>query len=239
MLNNQSVQGNGGPARVSGLRRQAGMTLIESMIALGLSMFVTSAMVVLMSNSLGTASKVIQMTQLTDELRNTMSMLSRDLRRANYSANAAYCYANSDCGIDGSATQSPDITIVNNSCVTFNLDRNRDGNASTDDAGAFRRRVVNGVGLVEMWIGNSSPNCAASNANWVGVTDPSFVDVTRFNIDDSDSFVISFPNEDGSTVNQRSRRVVVEIQGRLVRENSITRTIQDEIKVRNDLISKV
>lgn len=234
-----SVQGTGAPARFGGLRRQAGMTLIESMIALGLSLFVTTAMVVLMSNSLGTASKVIQMTQLTDELRNTMSMLTRDIRRANYSAHAAYCYANSDCGIDGSATQSPDITIVNGSCVTFNLDRNRDGNASTDDAGAFRLRSIGGTGVIEMWVGDAAPNCAAANANWVAVTDPAFVDVTTFNVDDSESFVETLDNEDGTQVSKRTRQIAIQLQGRLVRENDIIRRVEDVIRVRNDLVSKV
>ena len=91
------------------IRSQAGLTLIEAIIALALSALVTSAMVVLMANSLGTATDVIQMTQLTDELRTAMHMVTRDVRRANYSAHAAYCFANSDCGSDGSATRSPTI----------------------------------------------------------------------------------------------------------------------------------
>ena len=53
------------------------------------------------------------MSQLTDELRNAMSMMSRDVRRANYNANNIYCYANSDCGIDrvAPAEQASDVTI--------------------------------------------------------------------------------------------------------------------------------
>jgi hypothetical protein len=71
-------------SRIMGrLRRQAGFTLMEAMISLALSLVVTSAMVALMANSLGTTSRIIQMSQLTDELRNTMSMLTRDIRRAN------------------------------------------------------------------------------------------------------------------------------------------------------------
>lgn len=251
MLTQISMRGERAPARrrgPCGLGRQAGMTLIEAMIALGLSLFVTTAMVVLMANSLGTASRVIQMTQLTDELRNAMSMMSRDVRRANYNAHAAYCYANSDCGIDGSANQSPDVVIDNGDCMIFNLDRNQDGDASTDEPGAFRR-VVSGVGVIEMWVGDAVPDCNAPTARdcndpdpavcpWVEVTDPAFVDVTLFNIDDSESFVQTFPNEDGTSVTQRTRQLQLQIEGRLVRENTITRRIDDVIKLRNDVISK-
>ena len=41
------------------IKRQAGATLMETMISLALSALVVSAMVVLMANSLGTATRVI------------------------------------------------------------------------------------------------------------------------------------------------------------------------------------
>jgi type II secretory pathway pseudopilin PulG len=73
-----------GPARRGhyGARRQAGATLLEAMISLALSLVVTTAMVTLMGNSMGSATRIIEMSQLTDELRNAMSMMSRDVRRA-------------------------------------------------------------------------------------------------------------------------------------------------------------
>ena len=82
------------------------------MISLALSLIVTSAMVVLMANSMGTSTRIIQMSQLTDELRNAMSMMTRDVRRANYSANSIFCYGHSQCGFaGGNALQTGDIVI--------------------------------------------------------------------------------------------------------------------------------
>jgi len=217
-------------------RRQAGATLIEAMIGLALSMIVISAMVSLMANSLGSATRIIQMSQLTDELRNSMSMMSRDIRRANFSANSIYCYANSDCGIDGSATQSADVFIsTGKDCFIFGLDRNWDGDASNDGAGAFRRVTTGGAGVIEMWIGGSAPNCAASDTNWVAVTDPDYVDITLFTIDDAGSFSQTLAEEGGVTLTQRARQIQMQIGGRLILDNSITRTIEDTIKVRNDI----
>ena len=219
--------------------RQAGFTLMEVMISLALSLVVVSAMVALMANSLGTASRIIQMTQLTDELRNTMSMLTRDIRRANYSANAAYCYANSDCGADGSANQFADVTFNGSTCFTFGLDRNWDGNAAADNAGGFRRVTAGGVGLIEMWVGDNAPVCTATNeANWVAVTDPDFVNITTFAASDAASFSASVTGEAGSTITQRTRQISVQIEGSLIRDNTITRRIEDVIKLRNDMITK-
>jgi len=219
--------------------RQGGFTLMESMVSLALSLVVTSAMVMLMANSLGATTRIVQMTQLADELRNAMSMMTRDVRRANYSLNAAYCYANSDCGIDGSANQFADIDVTDGSCITFGLDRNFDGNAANDDAGGFRRVETGGVGRIEMWVGGNAPNCAAANdANWVAVTDPDFVDVTMFAVNDDASFSGSVSGEAGSTITQRTREIQVQIEGRLIRDNTITRRIEDVIKARNDVITK-
>lgn len=225
-----------GQARLAQVRYQAGVTLIETMIGLALSLIVTASMVALMANSMGSATRIIQMSQLTDELRNTMSMMSRDIRRANFTANSIYCYGNSDCGIDGSATQSADITISGgNDCFIFGLDRDWDGDASNDDAGAFRRVTDGAVGLIEMWVGGSSPDCAAASADWVAVTDPDFVDITAFTVSTAGSFEQTLATEGGGTLTQRSRQVQMQVAGRLILDNTIIRSIEDTIKVRNDL----
>ena len=218
------------------MRYQAGVTLIETMISLALSVIVTASMVSLMGNSMGSATRIIQMSQLADELRNTMSMMSRDIRRANYSANSIYCYGNVDCGADGSATQYADIAIAGgNDCFIFGLDRNWDGDASNDDAGAFRRVTIGAVGLIEMWIGGSAPDCAATSTDWVAITDPDFVDITTFTINEGGSFQQTLATAGGGVVTQRKRQIQMQIGGQLIMDDRINRTIEDTIDVRNDI----
>lgn len=210
--------------------------MIEAMIALTLSVVVIGSMVALMSNSLGTTTRIIEMSQLSDELRNTMSMMSRDIRRANYSANSLYCYGNADCGADGSAPQAGDITINgSNDCFTFLLDRDWDGDATNDDAGGFRRATSNGVGLIEIWVGDSSPNCTAASTDWVPVTDPGFVDITTFTVNDDQSFTETASGSGGTTATQRARHVQMILEGELILDDSITRRIENSIRVRNDI----
>jgi Tfp pilus assembly protein PilW len=218
-----------------GARRQAGVTLMEAMISLALSLLVTTAMVTLMGNSMGSATRIIEMSQLTDELRNAMSMMSRDVRRANFNTNSIYCYANSDCGTDGSASQFADITI-SGGCLVFGLDRDWNGNSADDGLGAFRRVTTGSVGVIEMWVGSGAPTCGAlaGSDNWLPVTDPDFVDVTVFNVNDANSFSQTLTMKGGATLTQRTRDVVMQIEGRLILDNRITRRIEDRIKVRND-----
>jgi hypothetical protein len=207
-------------------------------------------MVVLMANSMGTSTRIIQMSQLTDELRNAMSMMTRDVRRANYSANSIYCYGNSTCGDVGAiAEQAGDILLVDldadgeDDCFTFNLDRNFDGDTIDDDDGAagFRRVLTGGIGVIEMWTGGASPNCADAPgaAGWIELTDPTTVNITIFAADDTASFEKEiFPGEPLAFTN-RQREIKINLEGQLVLEEGnviVERKIEDIIYVRNDLI---
>jgi type II secretory pathway component PulJ len=232
----------------SGLGHQAGATLIELLIALALSLIVTSSMVVLMGNSMGSATRIIQMSQLTDELRNSMSMMSRDVRRANYNVNAIYCFANSECGTEAnaSAIQAANIAISGDElvdlCMVFGLDRNWDGNANNDGGGAFRLKQESGVGRIEMWVDNDSiPDCASVNAgDWVPLTDPGFVNITAFNVDNTataGTYTTDLGEASGVTLRQHVRFVQMQIDGELLIDNTISRSIVDTVNVRNDFYS--
>jgi Tfp pilus assembly protein PilV len=225
--------------------RQRGLTLMETMISLALSLIVTTAMVTLMANSLGSASKIIQMSQLTDELRKSMQLMSRDVRRANYAPNALYCFSNSDCASDAvGVTAMSNINIDDSDatqvCMTFELNRFDDSGNVIDSRGGFRRNVVasdfkgGNVGVIEMWIADTAPNCA-TDTNWVRITDQDFVDITTFSINDNDSFTQSIEAE-SSTLSLTVRQIKMEIAGELVLDDRINRRIEDTIRVRNDYV---
>ena len=97
---------------------------MEAVVAMSISLVVTAAMVALMANSLSNTSRIVNMTKLSDDMRSTMSMLTRDVRRASYNADAMFCYGNDDCYTDGSVTMPGDVTVSGgNDCFTFLLDR--------------------------------------------------------------------------------------------------------------------
>jgi prepilin-type N-terminal cleavage/methylation domain-containing protein len=233
------------------IRRQKGVTLIEMLIGLALSLIVTSSMVVLMSNSLGTATRITQMSQLTDELRNTMSMLSRDVRRANYNPYALYCYANPDCGVDDSTVRVNFINDLNsvayqgNTCLVYFLQREDedygDGDPGNISGGGFRLVTDGGVGWVEMWTGGVeevAPPADCTGNSWIPVTDPGFVNITELTVNDDDgSFENTVNRLDGSVMlTQRVRQIRVQLRGELLIDDTISRRIEDVIRVRNDFI---
>lgn len=230
--------------------RQQGAGIVEVMVAMTISLVVTAAMITMMSNSLGSTARIIKMTKLSDDLRITMQMMSRDIRRSSYNANAVFCYANSNCGSDGSGvTLAGDVSIMNDgtlvtdgsegNCVTFLLDRDHDGDSTENDAGGFRRAVSGGVGVLEMWVGDSAPDCSAAAGadDWVAITNPQNMDITAFTVDSGQSFEAEVYNDGmGNTLNQRVRRIHMNLGGRLVMDNSITRQLEETINIRNDLL---
>jgi type II secretory pathway component PulJ len=255
-MNKQTIRNSG----IRTFRRQAGVTLIEAMISLALSLIVTSAMVVLMANSMGTSTRIIHMSQLTDELRNAMSMMTRDVRRANYSANSIFCYGYSKCGFaGGDAVQAGDILPVDtdadgkNDCFTFSLDRNFDGDSididpNDNDGHAGFRRVPSLIDpeifVIEMWTGAAFPNCATAPVlgdDWIELTDPNTVNIMEFTINDDGSIEKEIAESKTSTFNTRQREIQISLEGELVLEQQkgnvvVVRRLEDKIYVRNDFV---
>jgi hypothetical protein len=226
-------------------KRQAGASLMEVLVAMSISLVVTASMIALMANSLNTTNRIIQMTKLTDDMRVALQMMTRDVRRSSYNANSMFCYANDDCASDGAITAAADITLVDldsdsvNDCFTFLLDRDHDGDSTEDNAGGFRRVASGGVGVIEMWTGDSAPDCtsAAGSAGWVQITNPESMDIFDFSIDDDLSYSqVILDDGAGNTISQRVRKVRMDIQGRLVLDNTISRQMEDIIAIRNDLL---
>jgi hypothetical protein len=180
------------------------------------------------------------MTKLSDDMRVAMQMMTRDVRRSSYNANSMFCYANDDCATDGALIAAGDITIDDsNECFTFLTDRDHDGDSTENDAGGFRRVTSGGVGVIEMWTGDASPNCdaAAGTAGWVQVTNPGDMDIFGFTVDENLSYTqVVYDDGAGNTLSQKVRKVRMAMQGRLVIDNTIVRRVEDVISVRNDLL---
>lgn len=221
-------------------RRQAGATLMEVLVAMSISLVVTASMVALMANSLGSTTRIIKMTKLSDDMRVAMQMMTRDVRRTSYNANSMFCYANDDCATDGAIIAAGDITIDDsNECFTFLTDRDHDGDSTEDDAGGFRRVTSGGVGVIEMWTGDAEPDCdaAAGATGWVQVTNPEDMDIFGFSVDENLSYTqVVLDDGAGNTLSQKVRKLRMAMQGRLVMDNTIERRVEDVISVRNDLL---
>lgn len=99
---------------------QSGLTLIELMVAITLGIFVLSGLVYIVSSSIRTNTETLRATQLNQELRGTLHLIIRDLRRAGglYDASDAITFSTTH-GLTLSATSGNGITITADPSAEF------------------------------------------------------------------------------------------------------------------------
>ena len=231
--------------------RQHGMTLMELLIAGMISIVASAGMLALMANTLGSGTKTIKMTRLSQEMRSSMQIMTRELRRANYHGSYAACFGDENCvtnlGISGVVK---DVTIDGGSggdCFWFWYDRPQGTSTpvavTSEQVAAFRRTTSgSGVGSIEMSVsGTGTPSCNVDSDNWQPITDPNIYDVTAFTITNTDSFTVPVTAA-GTTL--AVDRIGISMTGSLVDDASVptwmggsgvpTVQLQDFIRVRND-----
>ena len=216
------------------LKKQRGVGLLEMLISMTLSLLAVGMMVVLMSSTLRTGSSNIQMSRLSQELRASMQLMSRDLRRANFHSGFLSCFANINCRSDLGITAYVNNIHINadGNCLWYWLDRDGDADLSNDAVGGFRYSTVGGVGVIQMRTsGNLAANCDDGDG-WELITDPNTVEITSFTVSDDDSYTETL-SVAGDT--QLVEKIRLHIDGRMARNADVQREIEDLILIRNDI----
>lgn len=121
------------------------------------------------------------------------------------------------------------VTVSGN-CVLFNydFDTNDDG---IYDVGRFGYRYDPANLAVEIRKSDAATCASTSSSDWEDITDPKVVQVTSFSIADTSPADVS-----SSGMYLGIRQYTITISGRLAADNSVSRTMQETIRVRNDNI---
>ena len=106
-------------------QKQAGLTLIEMMIAMVLGLFVTAVIITVFSTSVRSSTENIKMIRLNQELRGVMTMMADELKRAGYSANP-------------SESAFMDDLNFTSTCSRYSYDDDGDGVQDADERFGFR-----------------------------------------------------------------------------------------------------
>ena len=216
------------------LKKQRGFGLIEMLISTALSLLAVTVMVILMASTLGTGAATIQMSRLTQELRASIQLMSRDLRRANYYSGFLSCFANVNCRTDLDIAAYVNTIHINDAgnCFWYWLDRDSDANLANDAVGGFRYSTVGGVGVLQMRIeGNAAANCD-DDTGWELITDPDTIDIASFNVSNTESYTETLSAVGDVQIVEKIR---LSINGRMASNPAVNRQIQDLILIRNDI----
>jgi type IV pilus assembly protein PilW len=214
------------------LKKLAGLTFIELMIALALNAILMSALLTVFMANIEHYRKSLNISRLNQQLQNSLNLMANDIRRAGYWSNAA-----NDIGLDQNTNpfmaSGADITTnVANNCILFAYDQNSNGTlpaiSSSIDDKRYGYRLTNQI--LQARPPGAPFNCTTAAADWENMTDPNFVLITALSFNLTTATLTTGPGSRGINL----RNVTITITGQLANDASITKTLTQQIRIRND-----
>jgi type IV pilus assembly protein PilW len=217
-----------------------GLSVVELMVGLAVGMFIAAAALLSSVNLTESTRRVLLEARLNQDLRATMDMVTRHLRRAGYwgnaqagardSAGTAVRYATT-----GYAEVSPSGAAA--SSVTLRIAQDSDDSAESDEAFEFRLAAdAQGIGRLQVRL--------AGATTYQDLTDPAITNVTDFSVEPQAASAVSLscPGACGSgslpacpTLQVRRYRVSLSAQASF--DPAVQRSLQASVRLRNDALS--
>lgn len=243
-----------------------GLSLVELMIAMAIGLVVVGSVLSFTMSSLNTNTEYVQATRLSQELRNSMDFISRELRRSGYDQNigsypARYSVSNLTPSPFGRILTNNDANgdgTTGDGCVIYAYDRSGGTSGVVDLASGEIRairlatRTVDGlsVGVLEVAesFGTTAPGCGTAGPNYTNYP-PSrntstgwsaLSDPRVLNLTqfslDTSGYIVQ--NGSATSAPVTMREIGVGLQGQLRRseDGTVTRGIRSNVKVRADCL---
>jgi len=214
-----------------------GLSLVELMVGITIGLFVVAAASIVVTTQLRENRQLLAETQLQQDLRAGADIIARELRRSGYNNFSETSVWNPDPS-SGTSTVSPyqGLTVVagDQGSITYSYRR------ALNLTGPFRYWVDNGVVLAQMGGGGAQE-----------LTDKNvlFVEVLNVVLATSNPVRLPCPNEcplpapgpagqpdDYCWPTTAVRDITVTITGRAVSDPSVRRTINSQVRLRNDYV---
>jgi prepilin peptidase dependent protein B len=219
---------NVSPARpsVAARYRQDGLSMVELMVGVAIGLFVVAGATMAVSNQLGDNRRLMLETQIQQDLRTAADMITRDVRRSGYWANAqAGVWHAGAVSVDANprAALTPASGVATE--VRFEYSR---GNPLNEDAGF---RLVDNT--IQMRVGGQ----------WQALTDSTTLRVTDFRVTLSNQNIAlacfnDCPGGGAACLpTQTVREIEVFIDGTAVHDPSLRRNARSNVRLRNDIIN--
>ena len=243
------------------LAAQRGLSMIEMMVGIAIGLIVVAAASLMMTNQVVENNRLMQETQLQQDLRATADLMLHDLRRAGY----FYSGANSSAGPSATAWNdfyAPTSLVAKNDWkVLYAYSKGAKGNAQSAgpqplSTESFGYQYDSNSKAIDALLGASFsldpvtntfqwPPGGSPTTNWQPLTDPSTVAIDNFQINEvvqpiSLGFSGNPPSPcqagDANCPCQLIRLLKITITGHLVSDTTVKRTLNVSSRIRNDQI---
>lgn len=198
--------------------RQRGETLIGLMIGLAVGLIVLAGASAMFVSNIGSNRETLQAGLLDREMKAIRDVMVSEIRRAQYRANSEHRYDGGGFCTDDfcNPADAKAFSLTSGTNFQFAFDRNEDGARNEDECTGFR--LVNNA--IEMKSGCNNPT-------WSQLSDPATVQITAL------SFTVNCGTTTGAAFYNRT--VNITLTGRLVSDNTVTRTFTEQVLLRNPI----
>lgn len=213
--------------------RQRGLTLVELLIGLALGLLVIVAGTLLLTQQLREYRALALETRLMQDLRSAADLVARDLRRSGHWGDASAGIATPSVAARANPYAALSPAAAASDTASFSYSRDTTENHLLDNNEVFGYRLRNQA--IELQLGGG---------NWQALTDPTLLLVTAFSItptiDEIDlGEMCSQPCPAGSATcppRLLVRKLAVQISGRALADAGVTRSVQADVRLRNDVV---
>lgn len=213
---------------------QRGISLTELMISLSIGVLLMLGLTTFMSGTVVNNTSSIKTIQFNQEMRAAMTLMIRDLRRAGYWGSPNYTSgALSGVGY-GTAYSNPFANLDTGTagCILYRYDKNGNG---TLESGEYFGFQLSGTGIQMLNNGTSGSACGGSSG-WSNLTNLSNLKITGLTFAETDSSPV-YTNGTSSGPNIKVRYVTITLTAQCATDNKIQQTLQETIRLGNDLFS--
>lgn len=242
------------------MKKQYGYNLIEIMIALLLGLFVIGSTLTIYISTVRGSSDTVKAARLNHDLEAAMTLMINDVRRAGYWGGARVGVNSND---NTFTSESGDVTnikvrnladpatdLTSGDCILYSYDANGNGTVENDERYGFRFR--NGSINMRLTGDPADPaTCDGDQDRWeeniagneIVITGLSFdlsgskcLNVTTSTSYNSTCADVAAGNLNPGNQVVETRQVSITLSGRLKNDATVTKTLTDFVKVRNDRV---
>jgi len=229
------------------MKKQAGFTLIEIMIALLIGLIIIAATITIYISTIKGSSDTLNSARLNHDLESAMSLMVNDIRRAGYWGRAI---AGADSSTNPFTTGTANIQIPMATCILYSYDAGSPPDGIPDNGEYYGFKFQGGaISMRSADAAETTANCTGAGWNTLTVEESVSITGLRFTssykcLDNSaiPPAVVSFNTTCAAAALPvghkavESRQIDITLTGSVVGDAAVTKTLTSTVKVRNDRI---
>ena len=223
--------------RSSHRRSSSGLSIVELLIGMAIGLFILSGSLSLFATQITSSRRLGLETRFNQDLRATLDLMTRDLRRGAYWGNAL--------AGTGIAQRNPYAAVIltpetDAHQILYSYTRDLSENSSLDSNEVFGFRLAGGA--IQMCLGGSS---ASSCTNWQTLSNTDILIVSQFSIVPTETEIdvraaCAIPCTDTAEAPTcpriQVRHYTLTLTGRSTSDAALSRTLRSQVRVRNDAL---